>query len=173
MRSVMAKSAMTPSLIGRIATIFPGVRPTMRLASTPTANTVFDCFSIATTEGSLRTMPFPRTYTSVVAVPKSMAKSLENHPRISLNPGMSPPCGKTVDSENADQSEARSALPTYIGTPFVKIKKYRENVQECVWNQEAPGFFHETKILIKHSGSGNSHISIWTEYNAREDGCET
>jgi len=86
---------------------------------------------------------------------------------------MSPPCGKTVDSGNADQARACSALPTYIGTPFVKIKEYRENVQECFCNQEATGFFLETKLLINHSGSGNSHISIWTERIAREEEHET
>ncbi|MEO8325384.1 MAG: hypothetical protein ABI618_06010 [Nitrospirota bacterium] len=86
---------------------------------------------------------------------------------------MSPPCGKTVDSENADQAEARSALPTYIGTPFIKIKEYRENVQECVCHQEANGFFLETKLLINHSGSGKSHISIRTEHLVREEGYET
>ena len=35
MRSVTSKSAITPSLSGRMATMLPGVRPIMRLASTP------------------------------------------------------------------------------------------------------------------------------------------
>jgi hypothetical protein len=34
--SVTSKSAITPSFSGRIAEIVPGVRPSMRLASTPT-----------------------------------------------------------------------------------------------------------------------------------------
>src|SRR5271165_106126 len=33
---------------------------------------------MATMEGSLTTMPLPRAYTSVLAVPRSMARSLEN-----------------------------------------------------------------------------------------------
>src|SRR5712692_342289 len=35
---------------------------------------------MATKEGSFITMPSPRTYTSVLAVPRSMARSLENSP---------------------------------------------------------------------------------------------
>src|SRR5690554_3524811 len=40
--SVTSKSAITPSFIGRIAWILPGVRPNIRLASVPTAATLFD-----------------------------------------------------------------------------------------------------------------------------------
>ncbi len=57
MTSVTSKSAMTPSLSGRSAMIEPGVRPIMRLASEPTARTRFSLRSMATTEGSFRTMP--------------------------------------------------------------------------------------------------------------------
>src|SRR4051794_26137836 len=66
---------MTPSFSGRIAWIVPGVRPSMRFASTPTACTSPVRWSIATTDGSLSTMPRPRTYTSVFAVPRSTAIS--------------------------------------------------------------------------------------------------
>ncbi len=59
--SVTSKSAMTPSLSGRIAWIVPGVRPSIRLASIPTAWTSPDRESIATTEGSESTIPRPRT----------------------------------------------------------------------------------------------------------------
>ena len=38
-RSVCSKSAITPSFIGRIAMILPGVRPSISLASLPTAST--------------------------------------------------------------------------------------------------------------------------------------
>src|SRR5262252_10823596 len=66
---------MTPSLSGRTATIFPGVLPIMRLASTPTA-TIWPLFVLrATTDGSLSTIPRPRTYTRVFAVPRSTAMS--------------------------------------------------------------------------------------------------
>src|ERR671911_1852309 len=80
--SVTSKSAITPSLSGRIALIVPGVRPSMRLASMPTACTSPVRWSIATTEGSERTMPRPRTYTSVLAVPRSTAMSRPPKPLI-------------------------------------------------------------------------------------------
>ena len=56
-----SKSAMTPSFSGRIAEIVPGVRPSIRFASTPTAWTSPEAWSIATTDGSESTMPRPRT----------------------------------------------------------------------------------------------------------------
>ena len=56
-----SKSAITPSLSGRIALIVPGVRPIIRFASSPTACTSPVDWSIATTDGSLSTMPRPRT----------------------------------------------------------------------------------------------------------------
>ena len=64
--SVMVKSAITPSLIGRMATMLPGVLPSIIFASLPTAWMVFFAFGppskrIATTEGSSSTMPLPRT----------------------------------------------------------------------------------------------------------------
>src|SRR3954452_14243773 len=78
--SVTSKSAMTPSLSGRIAEIVPGVRPSIRFASMPTACTSPVRWSIATTDGSERTMPRPRTYTSVFAVPRSTAMSRPPNP---------------------------------------------------------------------------------------------
>src|ERR1019366_1062502 len=78
MRSVTLKSAMTPSFIGLMATMLPGVRPSISLASLPTASTSPVFLLMATIEGSLTTMPLPRAYTSVLAVPRSMARSLEN-----------------------------------------------------------------------------------------------
>ena len=63
--SVTVKSAITPSFIGRIAEMLPGVRPSIFLASRPTARMVFlfefDSWWIETTEGSLSTMPLPVT----------------------------------------------------------------------------------------------------------------
>ena len=59
--SVTSKSAMTPSFRGRMAWMLPGVRPSMRLASMPTACTSPVRWSIATTDGSESTMPRPRT----------------------------------------------------------------------------------------------------------------
>ena len=61
--SATSKSAITPSRNGRIASILPGVRPSIILASSPTASTC--ClpltFAIATTEGSFNTIPRPLT----------------------------------------------------------------------------------------------------------------
>src|SRR5271170_1442070 len=61
--SVTSKSAMTPSRNGRIAWMFPGVRPSISLASSPTARTCLRPFTVAsaTTEGSFSTMPRPLT----------------------------------------------------------------------------------------------------------------
>jgi hypothetical protein len=64
--SVTVKSAITPSFIGRMASMLPGTLPSICLASLPTAAIVFlplgppSC-RIATTDGSLRTIPLPRT----------------------------------------------------------------------------------------------------------------
>ncbi|SPW33691.1 Uncharacterised protein [Edwardsiella tarda] len=63
--SVTKKSAITPSFIGRMAAILPGVRPSICLASCPTAATLFGeparSWRMATTEGSFKTMPCPFT----------------------------------------------------------------------------------------------------------------
>ncbi len=60
-RSVTSKSAITPSRMGRMATMLPGVRPSMALASDPTLSTWLVPFCTETMEGSRRTMPSPRT----------------------------------------------------------------------------------------------------------------
>src|SRR3954452_23124125 len=73
--SVTSKSAITPSFSGRMAEIAPGVRPSIRLASMPTAWTSPVRESIATLLGSGSTKPRPRTETSVLAVPRSTAMS--------------------------------------------------------------------------------------------------
>src|SRR5271168_697199 len=78
MRSVTLKSAITPSFMGRIATMLPGVRPSISLASLPTASTSPVVLLIATIDGSLTTIPFPLAKTNVLAVPRSMARSDEN-----------------------------------------------------------------------------------------------
>src|SRR3974377_1539242 len=66
---------MTPSFTGRTAWMWPGGRPIIRLASTPPATGRPSRVLTATTEGSLRTIPRPRTYTTVLAVPRSTAMS--------------------------------------------------------------------------------------------------
>ena len=61
--SATSKSAITPSRSGRMAEMLPGVRPSICLASSPTASTCFlpRTSAMATTEGSARTMPRPLT----------------------------------------------------------------------------------------------------------------
>ncbi len=83
--SVTSKSEMTPSRRGRIAWMLAGVRPTIRLASAPTSRTRLVRTSIATTLGSLITIPRPRTWTSVFAVPRSIPMSREKRPRKASN----------------------------------------------------------------------------------------
>src|ERR1700690_1901480 len=69
---------MTPSFIGRYAMISPGVLPTISFASLPTARILLSRTETATTDGSLRTIPFPGTKTSTVVVPRSMPSFGEN-----------------------------------------------------------------------------------------------
>jgi hypothetical protein len=59
--SVASKSAITPSLSGRIARMLSGVRPIIRLASWPTARTSWVVVFMATTDGSSRSTPRRRT----------------------------------------------------------------------------------------------------------------
>ena len=81
---VTSKSAITPSLSGRIAVILSGVRPSICLASKPTAATVgfwVRLLRSATTVGSLRTTPLPGVKINVLAVPRSMAILLDKNPK--------------------------------------------------------------------------------------------
>src|SRR5258708_17610097 len=63
-----------------MATISWGVRPSIIFASVPTASTLSVVRSTATTEGSLSTMPRPFTHTRVLAVPRSIATSVDRNP---------------------------------------------------------------------------------------------
>ena len=65
-------------LNGLVAIMFPGVLPNILLASFPTASTSPVSLSTATTDGSLKTIPFPLTYAITVAVPKSIPISCPN-----------------------------------------------------------------------------------------------
>ena len=98
--SAMSMSAITPSRSGRIASMLPGVLPIISLASSPTALTRLTPLSVstATTDGSLRTTPRPRRYTTVFAVPRSIAMSWDmklnkrgNAIYVSVLPGGRPP----------------------------------------------------------------------------------
>src|SRR3989449_1307449 len=74
---VVSKSAITPSFKGRMTRMFSGARPSIALASRPTPITAPSVRRTAMIEGSLRTMPLFRTKTSVLAVPKSIPRSVE------------------------------------------------------------------------------------------------
>src|SRR5262249_11656664 len=63
-----------------------GVRPSISLASLPTASTLPVRWLTAMIDGSHSTIPFPFAYTSVVAVPRSIARSLEN--RLNIDRGL-------------------------------------------------------------------------------------
>src|SRR2546426_3012217 len=77
---------MTPSFIGRMAMMLAGVRPSISFASLPTASTRPVLWLTAMIDGSQSTMPLPFAYTSVVAVPRSIARSFEN--RLSTDLGL-------------------------------------------------------------------------------------
>ena len=92
---VISNSEMTPSLKGRTATTLVGVRPAISLASRPIAIGCRSRLSIVTHEGSLMTIPLPRTCTRVFAVPRSMAMSRENRPKSQFN-GLKAKLGSSV-----------------------------------------------------------------------------
>ena len=76
--SATEKSAITPSLSGRMVSMSLCVRSCIRSASVPMATGLFERRSRATMDGSLSTIPLSRTWMRVLAVPRSMATSTEN-----------------------------------------------------------------------------------------------
>src|SRR3990172_4345279 len=80
--SVAMKSAITPSRSGRMVSMTSGVRAANDFAFWPTASTsrVPAMWRSATTDGSSMMMPRPHTWTSVFAVPRSIAISSEKTP---------------------------------------------------------------------------------------------
>src|SRR5690606_23171803 len=115
----------TPSFIGRWVVRWPGVRPSICLASLPTAATALGpplrSWRMATTDGSLSTMPWPRTKMRVLAVPRSMDRSLENMPRNFLNIGGARPSGGGgnggIPGENRIIKRSNHPLPRQGKTP--------------------------------------------------------
>src|SRR4029453_13936405 len=75
----MLNEAMTPAFKGLMATMLPGVRPSISFAPVPTASTRPVTLLTATMEGSLTTIPRPFGKTTVWAVPRSMARSVERN----------------------------------------------------------------------------------------------
>src|SRR5256884_7430067 len=68
--SVTLKSAMTPSFIGLMATTLPGVRPSISLASRPTATTSPVALLMATIKGIVVNEP------SIVAINKATGEGV-------------------------------------------------------------------------------------------------
>src|SRR5450830_1634247 len=66
--------------------MLPGVRPSIALASLPTASTRFVSLLMATIDGSRRMIPRLRANTRVFAVPRSIARSDEKSENRDLNP---------------------------------------------------------------------------------------
>ena len=58
-RTVISWSEITPPCKGRMATTFPGVRPSIFRAAEPTCKILPVFLSTATTDGSRTTMPLP------------------------------------------------------------------------------------------------------------------
>ena len=83
--SAASKSAITPSFIGLMAVMLPGVRPSISFASVPTASIRPLILLMATMDGSETTMPRPRAKMHVLAVPRSMARSWEKRARKNAN----------------------------------------------------------------------------------------
>src|SRR5688572_5749624 len=83
---------MTPSFIGLMATMLPGVRPSISFAPVPTASTRPVTLLTATIDGSLTTMPRPLAYTQVLAVPRSMARSVDKNENSEPRPMCAEPC---------------------------------------------------------------------------------
>jgi len=67
--------------MGRTATSVPGVRPSISLASLPTAriSSFVAARCTATTDGSFETMPLPRQTSAVRRYSRAMARSFEKH----------------------------------------------------------------------------------------------
>jgi len=75
--SAASKSAITPSRSGLTGLMCGGVRPSISWASWPTASTTPLAVLKATIDGSFSTMPRPCAKTQVLAVPRSIAMSVE------------------------------------------------------------------------------------------------
>src|SRR3989304_3969873 len=95
---------MTPSRIGRITWMAPGVRPSISRASWPTATMLLSRWATATTDGSLMTMPRPFTYTRQFAVPRSTPIRLPN-------------MGREEEGARSQEPEGASLSPLVLREP--------------------------------------------------------
>ena len=118
-----SKSAMTPWRSGRIAEIVAGVRPIIRRASSPTACTLPLSESTATTDGSDSAIPRPRSNTSVLAVPRSIAMSRPLPPPPKRDIGES--LGRVGPSRYSTVTTVAIPLATCGGPPARSGMKHR------------------------------------------------
>src|SRR5580658_10805079 len=91
--------------------MFDGVRPIIRFASAPTANGRPSLMSTATTDGSLKIMPRPRTYTNVLAVPRSTAMSRPSQKNRLSPMGSDPPRHQRGPTPDAADHPAGAHAP--------------------------------------------------------------
>src|SRR5439155_8551025 len=150
---------MTPSRIGFIAVMFPGVRPSISRASSPTATMRGrgepSSWARATTDGSVRTMPLPRTYTMMLAVPRSMPICLVNIWTKSRTSPECARCGRAPWSGGARRFRCRADR----GTDDVGLRKqpHADEVEDIrgdvdrVWrigvSEQSPQDRAETGVL--------------------------
>src|SRR5271166_1471007 len=110
---------MTPSFRGRMAWMWLGVRPIIRLASIPTARGRPSLTLTATTDGSFKMMPRPRTKTRVFAVPRSTAMSRPNRKN-----RLSPICCEPPRGERRGSSPEISELFCRGRNPPYLVDRY-------------------------------------------------
>src|SRR6266498_3416939 len=128
---------MTPSFSGRTATMFPGVRPIIFFAWTPTA-TIFPVSVLsATTDGSFTAIPRLRTYTRVFAVPRSTAMS---RPR---NASMLPMTTSLPTKLSADDLECGYRLGRGGTVSFTDRREKGNELQEEDLDCRPAGTMHE------------------------------
>src|SRR6478609_7119153 len=146
--SVASKSAITPSWSGRIAVMWSGVRPIIRLASWPTARISPVASLRATTLGSSTSTPLPRTYTSVFAVPRSTAMS-----RPMKLFAITSPCCRWGRSDNrlrrhgaAPGEDTRPHLRIHV-TPLPTRRECRRQHRRLGANADSAPAFAPTRAL--------------------------
>src|SRR2546427_701686 len=114
---------MTPSFIGRMATMLPGVRPSISLASAPTASTRLVTVLTATIDGSRTMIPLPRAKTSVFAVPRSTARSLEKIEKTDLKAKGPPTAGKRETRNEKRKSGSSCFSFSVFRFPFPALER--------------------------------------------------
>src|SRR5215472_3388483 len=107
--------------------MLPGVRPSISLASLPTASTSPVSVLIATAEGSSTTIPRPLTKTRVLVVPKSMPRLVE----------------KRLDNDRRLPVE----IPRLPSRSTIQIRRERTNNYSRVTQREPPARNSEAHLI--------------------------